>query len=223
MDEQHPLHAMPVTSPSLAVEPIAQQELAIDAYLRALLASVPEIAASASAAVGVGAAVETAPEEEGRALHLPEWARSEFQTLFFKVHGIVFATPLLAVRRVNEFTGRPCALPGRPSWLLGLWERQGETIGILHTAELAMGRERLGARDFDAQPYRQILVSRHGRYGFACDEVLDMGKLHPADVVWRNPESIVRRPWLMGMVPQRLCALVDLERLRPLRRRDESE
>lgn len=194
----------------LAPDAAFQQELALDAYLGALLSSVPDIVETAS---------EPPPAAPLAEDGVPAWARAGFQTLFFKVHGVVLATPLLAIRRIQDLSAPPRALPGRPSWLLGLLETQGETIGILHTAELVIGRERLGGRDFAERPYRHILYSLQGRYGFACDEVLDMGKLHPAEVSWRSPASASRRPWLAGMVPRRLCALVDLERLAPLIRR----
>lgn len=206
----------PATAKLLAPNTVIRQEPALDAYLSTLLARVSD---SAQAPSEPPPAAEAAPVVQDGAAGVPEWAQAEFQALFFKVHGIVLATPLLAVRRVQELSAPPSALPESPSWLLGLLESQGETIGILHTAELVMGSERLGGRDFAERPYRHILHSRQGRYGFACDEVLDMGKLHPTEVAWRNPASIALRPWLVGTVPGRLCALVDLERLAPLMRR----
>jgi purine-binding chemotaxis protein CheW len=221
MDERLPLpgdwRAVRAAPPLLHTAP-RQEQLALDAYLQTLLASVP-----ASVETVEQAPLEAAAARGEGTVHLPAWMRTEFTALFFKAHGLVLATPLLAVKRIHELNDAPCALPGRPSWLLGLVGKQGETVGILHTAELLMGRERLGTRDFSAQPYRKLLFSRQGRYAFACDEVLDMGKLHPTEVAWRNPASLGRRPWLVGMVPQRLCALVELERLAPLLCREEAE
>ncbi|HLF95687.1 MAG TPA: chemotaxis protein CheW [Methylococcaceae bacterium] len=201
----------PATAKLRAPNSAIQQEPALNAYLDTLLARVPDIAEAPAEPPTVAEAVAVES-----AAGVPEWAQTGFQALFFKVHGIVLATPLLAVRRVQELSAPPSALPESPSWLLGLLKTQGETIGILHTAELVMGVEKLGGRDFAERPYRHILHSRHGRYGFACDEVLDMGKLHPTEVAWRNAASIALRPWLVGTVPGRLCALVDLERLAPL-------
>jgi chemotaxis signal transduction protein len=199
-------------SPAPAANAVVRQEVALDSYLGTLLAHVPEfVETAAETPAAVPAEAET---HDGT----PAWAQSEFQTLFFKVHGIVLAAPLMAVRRVEDFSAPPRSLPESPSWLLGLVDAEGGTVGILHTAELLLGRERLGGRDFGTQPYGHILHSRQGRYAFACDEVLDMGKLHPTDVAWRSPASLGRRPWLIGMVPGRLCALVDLERLVPLLR-----
>ena len=213
-----PEHARrPATAKSLAPNTVIQQEPALDAYLSTLLARVADFAEAPAESPSIVA--EAAPVAQYGTAGVPEWAQTEFQALFFKVHGIVLATPLLAVRRVQELAAPPSALPESPSWLLGLLKTDGETIGILHTAELVMGNERLGGRDFAERPYRHILHSRHGRYGFACDEVLDMGKLHPTEVAWRKPASIALRPWLVGTVPGRLCALVDLERLAPLMRR----
>lgn len=211
---------------------LLQHDLALHAYLEALLATVPdgdepetatmeakappqpeitsEITLSAAPAEPV---TESAVQEEEPAAPASE----EFHALFFRVGDITLATPVLDLRRIVDFDPAITALPNQPSWLLGLLENQGEKVGIMHTAELLQGQEKIQCRDFDAQPYRKILIARQGRYGFACDEVLEMVKLRPEDVRWRNaPQD--GRTWLMGTVLGRLSVLVDLAELTPIRR-----
>lgn len=216
---------------------LINHELALDAYLQALLAAVPEgeleapLAAVATVAVG-GASAPTSlasvaakacpgpPEvskDEAAALTTVRLPTNEFQALFFRIGEITLATPVLDVRRIVAYDSATTALPNQPSWLLGLVENQGDTIGVMHTAELMLGRENIQHRDFDTRPYRHIIISRGGRYGFACDGVLEMVKLKPEEVRWRTTPT-GHRAWLMGTVAKRLCVLVDLAELTPIRR-----
>lgn len=211
---------------------LLQHDLALTAYLEALLATVPddtaletqaeaivaappqpEIVSEITVTVAAEPVAETAAPAEEPAPPISE----EFHALFFRVGDITLATPVLDLRRIVDFDPAITALPNQPSWLLGLLENQGEKIGIMHTAELLQGQEKIQCRDFDAQPYRKILIARQGRYGFACDEVLEMVKLRPEDVRWRSaPQD--SRTWLIGTVLGRLSVLVDLAALTPIRR-----
>lgn len=212
---------------------LVHHELALDAYLQALLASVPDeeeeplvAAAAAEPVVETLVAVKPPPVVAESAIILPEPVvnpvpapfQQEFHALFFRIGEITLATPVSDVRRIVEYCATTTALPNQPSWLLGLVENQGEKIGVMHTAELVLGRENIQRRDFGARPYRQIIITRQGRFGFACDEVLEMVKLKPEDVRWRHPQLGGRAAWLMGTVSERLCALVDLNELTPIRR-----
>lgn len=209
---------------------LVQPELALDAYLQALLATVPEgeddfdtplaeaeplVVVVESVAEAEIASVEPNPAEESAAVE------GEFHALFFRIGGLTLATPVLGLKRIVDFdfaTTAVTALPNQPSWLLGLVENQGETLGVMHTAELLLGQEKSMRRDFETQPYRKIIISRHGRYGFACDEVLELVKLRPEDIRWRATPRRGHRSWLMGTVSERLSVLVDLAELTPIRR-----
>ncbi|BBL71489.1 chemotaxis protein CheW [Methylogaea oryzae] len=215
---------------------LVQPELALDAYLEALLATVPEADVELDVDVPVlevetltavtepvtEAVAQIAPIEsvESEALAQPD-AEGEFHALFFRIGGLTLATPVLGLKRIVDFDFTAMsvtALPNQPSWLLGLVENQGETLGVMHTAELLLGQEKSMRRDFMAEPYRKIIISRQGRYGFACDEVLEMVKLRPEDVRWRANRHGDHRAWLMGTVSERLSVLVDLAELTPIRR-----
>lgn len=215
---------------------LVQPELALDAYLQALLATVPddedfappvdveeslarvaEITEPVAPEVEVDVAVvvqeaEPAPQKTSPIID------GDFHALFFRLGDITIATPVLDLRRIIDFDDVTLTLlPKQPSWLLGLVDNQGEKIGVMHTAELILGREKAQRRDFDAQPYSKMIISRHGRYGFACDEVLEMVKLKAEDICWREtPQG--RRPWLLGTIKERLSVLVDLAELSPIRR-----
>lgn len=210
---------------------LVQPELALDAYLEALLATVPEHDNESEAPfVGMEPAVvvaEPMPEvasviataEPSRTS--PPGMEGEFHALFFRIGGLTLATPVLGLKRIVDFDSTAAAvtaLPNQPSWLLGLVENQGEMLGVMHTAELLLGQEKSMRRDFEAQPYRKIIISRQGRYGFACDEVLEMVKLRPEDIRWRAMPQVGHRTWLMGTVSERLSVLVDLAELTPIRR-----
>lgn len=211
---------------------LVNHDLALDAYLQALLAAVPDddeaepspspgppLALLEPTVVVVAATAQPIVVEEPalEAKASSPIGDSEFHALFFRIGEIILATPAMGVRRIVDYGDTTTALPHQPSWLLGLVENQGEKIGVMHTAELILGRESIQGRDFNERPYRQIIIAQNGRYGFACDEVLEMVKLRSEDIRWRTAQP-GRRAWLMGAVSKRLCALVDLSELTPIRR-----
>jgi len=225
---------------------IVQQQLALDVYLKTLLEEVPEasddtqgqkhpvtsdttarelVVRPVSVVETVRPVVESsfAPlvELENRSkIHplsvMPEWARHEFQALFFKVDHMILATPLTELSRTLKLDRKPGKIPGQPSWFLGLLDDQDSRIGVLDTGQLVFGKTRGGQRDLELNPFKRILVTQDKRWGLACDEILSIGRLKPEKVRWRT--SRTKKPWLIGTVIEELTAIIDVQALVPSRR-----
>lgn len=225
---------------------IVQQQLALDVYLKTLLEEVPEASdeievkqhpiipdtTSREVLVRSVSGVETAKpviesglpslvELENRSkIHplsvMPEWARHEFQALFFKVDHMILATPLTELSRTLKLDRKPGKIPGQPSWFLGLLDDQDSRIGVLDTGQLVFGKTRGSQRDLEIKPFKRILVTQDKRWGLACDEILSIGRLKPEKVRWRT--SRTKKPWLIGTVIEELTAIIDVQALVPSRR-----
>ncbi len=225
---------------------IVQQQLALDVYLKTLLEEVPEasddtqgkkhpvtsdktaqelVVRPVSVVETVRPVVESsrAPlvELENRSkIHplsvMPEWARHEFQALFFKVDHMILAAPLTELSRTLKLDRKPGKIPGQPSWFLGLLDDQDSRIGVLDTGQLVFGKTRGSQRDLELNPFKRILVTQDKRWGLACDEILSIGRLKPEKVRWRT--SRTKKPWLIGTVIEELTAIIDVQALVPSRR-----
>lgn len=144
---------------------------------------------------------------------MPEWSRSEFQALFFKVDHLILATPLTELSRTLIFNRKPTKIPMQPAWFLGLLEEQGKKVGILDTGQLIFGKLRGSQRDLIARPFKSLLISGDGNWGLACDEILSVNKIIPDKVRWRTFRK--KRPWLIGTVIEELTAVIDITQLLP--------
>jgi len=219
---------------------VVQQEIALDSYLSTLLDEIPsntdldqqELKVEAkpkivkqvktSTPVVEKIIVKTDNQDSDvtkpvRPLAvMPEWARSEFQALFFKVDKFILATPLTELLRTIEVDKKPTKIPGQPSWFMGLLDTHEQRIGVLDTGQLIFGKTIGQQRDLKKQPFQRILITHDGRWGLACDEILSIGKLEPDKVRWRTLRQ--KKPWLIGTVIDELTAVIDVNQLVPHRK-----
>ncbi|MGR9054026.1 MAG: chemotaxis protein CheW [Gammaproteobacteria bacterium] len=225
---------------------ILHQELALDTYLRTLLEELPAVQEEKQAShpepikpavipllkPGQGLTVvgpvkpkrlpEARIKPEPTTLPLaplavmPAWAQHEFQAIFFKLGGLVLATPLTELSRTLKFDRKVTQLPNQPSWFMGLIEDQDKKIGVLDSGQLILGKTQGRKRDLNEQPFKSLLVTGDGNWALACDELLSIGKLTPEQVRWRTRRE--RRSWLIGTVIEQLTAVIDVNQLTPRRK-----
>jgi len=219
---------------------VVQQEIALDSYLSTLLDDIPsnteldqqelkvevkpQVAKQVKVSTPVVEKINVKPgNQELDATKpvkplavMPEWARSEFQALFFKVDKFILATPLTELLRTIEVDKKPTRIPGQPSWFMGLLDTHEQRIGVLDTGQLIFGKTIGQQRDLEKQPFQRILITGDGKWGLACDEILSIGKLEPDKVRWRTLRQ--KKPWLIGTVIDELTAVIDINHLVPHRK-----
>ena len=61
------------------------------------------------------------------------------------------------------------------------------------------------------EKYRYLVMLGDSPWGLACDSLVRTERIDSADVRWRQGSS--KRPWLAGMVRERMCALLDVDAL----------
>ncbi len=144
---------------------------------------------------------------------MPEWTQQEFQALTFRVEDMILAVPLTALLRTINFDRKVTSVPRQPSWFIGLLDEHDSRIGVLDAGQLIFGKTRGRQRDQEEQPFSQILITEDGRWGLACDEVMEIQKLDPQQVRWRTLRET--RPWLVGTVIDELTAVIDVRSLIP--------
>ncbi len=219
---------------------VVQQEIALDSYLSTLLDDIPsnteldqqelkvevkpQVATQVKTSTPIVEKIITKTDNQDldvtkpvRPLAvMPEWARSEFQALFFKVDKFILATPLTELLRTIEVDKKPTRIPGQPSWFMGLLDTHEQRIGVLDTGQLIFGKTIGQQRDLEKQPFQRILITGDGKWGLACDEILSIGKLEPDKVRWRTLRQ--KKPWLIGTVIDELTAVIDVNHLVPHRK-----
>lgn len=222
-------HAETLTEECSAQRIMLDQQLALSAYLHALLQPAPaapttvvvaepepprtaleDAAQECSATVAV-AAIETPTEADAAAgvtspaADYPEWAQHDFQCLLFRVAGLTLALPLAKLNGVLRWDAAAVTgMPNHRPWFLGLREHLGHQVKLIDVAKVVLPSDRGAA---DGMGYGNIILIDDSRWGLVCSEVAEVVTLSAAAVKWRSRGGI--RPWLAGTVIDRMCALLD--------------
>ncbi|QUJ69143.1 chemotaxis protein CheW [Photobacterium sp. GJ3] len=215
----------PEESTSTALEPVQElvqepiQDIAEAPVLET--SSQPEMEILASAPdddMLKGAVPETTVAESNQTVSAepppPSWVLpasselSEFQALFFAVNGVTFAVPLTELGGIHQL-GELSHLIGRPDWYLGLQSEQKRQLDVVDTARWVMP-ESIHSDDH-RENYRYVVMLGESKWGLACDQLHGTETLTKQNVRWR--EKAGKRPWLAGMVKEKMCALIHVNEL----------
>lgn len=131
-----------------------------------------------------------------------------FQVLYFEVNAITFAVPLDQLGGIHKM-GELNHLIGRPDWYLGLQTNNDNQLDVVDTARWVMA-EKLQDEDYK-DAYQYIVMLGNSMWGLASTELKGTEVLNSEKVRWR--EQAGKRPWLAGMVKEKMCALIHVEAL----------
>ena len=129
----------------------------------------------------------------------------EFQALFFEVAGVTFAVPLTELGGIHQL-GEITSLFGQPSWYKGLMTSREQKMNVVDTAQWVMPGQHL-----EMDSYKYLIMLGESPWGLACHHLKGTELLHRDQVKWRHQEG--KRPWLAGMVKEKMCALLHVREL----------
>jgi len=132
-----------------------------------------------------------------------------FQVLFFDVAGLTIAVPLIelgGIHNVDKIT----PLIGKPDWFEGVMLCRDEKINVVDTALWVMP-EKYDETLKNSLNYQYIIMLSDSRWGLMAENLVDTAILQQDEVKWLGSSS--KRPWLAGLVKEKMCALLDVEAL----------
>jgi purine-binding chemotaxis protein CheW len=154
-------------------------------------------------------AVERAIEPAKSIVQEKAYRKGEFQALFFDVAGLTVAVPLTELGGIHNM-GELNNLPGKPDWFMGVRLHREQKLNVVNTAKWVMPEK----YDNDLEnniDYQYIIMLDDSPWGLACEKLVNTITLNQDDVKWR--ENAGRRPWLAGLIKERMCALLDVSAL----------
>lgn len=226
-------------SPSVAAKPFAEPvETERRQTLEALLAQVAELKEEelkvatpepiTQPEVKVAPAVEPAPVVSTPAVKAPpkvqtevevapvvvntpasdEWRNMDtehsFQVLFFEVAGMTFAVPLTHLGGIYQMS-KLTSLFGKPDWFAGMLTERDRQLYVVDTARWAMPSHQ------SAEEYEYLVTLGDSNWGLSCHQLKGTALLTREQVKWRVTPGA--RPWLAGMVKEKMCALLHVDAL----------
>ncbi|WP_426358484.1 chemotaxis protein CheW [Pseudocolwellia sp. HL-MZ19] len=129
--------------------------------------------------------------------------------MFFDVAGLTIAVPLVELGGIHNFT-KATPLMGKPDWFDGVMLHRDEKINVVDTALWVMP-EKYNDELKESLNYQFVIMLSNSNWGLQAETLVDTVTLQPEDVKWIEATS--KRPWLAGLVKDRMCALLDVEAL----------
>ncbi|GAA0857777.1 chemotaxis protein CheW [Aliiglaciecola litoralis] len=133
----------------------------------------------------------------------------DFQALFFKVAGLTLALPLTELGGIHKIE-KIGPLFGKPDWFKGVMLHRDENLSVVDTAKWVMP-EKYDEKLAESLNYQYLIMLDTSGWGLACESLTTTSVLKPSDVKWRETNG--KRPWLAGMVKEKMCALVNVQHL----------
>ena len=140
---------------------------------------------------------------------LRDMVEERFQALFFEVAGLTLAVPLITLGGIYQLD-KIGPLFGKPDWYMGVMLHRGAKLNVVDSAKWVMP-EKYDEELAQSLNYRYLIMLGNSLWGLTSEKLINTVTLTKADVKWR--ESTGKRPWLAGMVKEKMCALIDVDEL----------
>ena len=138
------------------------------------------------------------------------YRKGAFQAMFFDVAGLLVAVPLIELGGIHN-VDKTTALMGKPDWFKGVMIHREDKINIVDTALWIMP-EKCNEELINSLNYQYVIMLNNSRWGLTAEKLVDTVTLEHDDVKW-SEQGQTKRPWLAGLVKNRMCALLDVESL----------
>jgi len=174
----------------------------------------PEVEVSTEVDTSTETETEVTEELETQEEPLPdamsEYMEHDFQALFFKVAGLTLAVPLKSLGGIHQL-GKISPLMGKPKWFRGIMTERDNKLQVVDTARWVMP-EKCTPELEESLDYQYLITLNDSPWGLLCEELVTSEPLQPQSIQWRK-ETNNKRPWLAGVVRDRMCALLDVNAL----------
>ncbi|MBA6340493.1 chemotaxis protein CheW [Colwellia sp. MB02u-10] len=140
---------------------------------------------------------------------LQSYRKGDFQVMFFEVAGLMIAVPLIELGGIHN-TDKITPLMGKPDWFKGVMLHRAAKVNVVDTALWVMP-EKCDEALISALNYQYIIMLNDSSWGLSAEKLVDTVTLKQEDVKWLDTQN--KRPWLAGLVKNRMCVLLDVESL----------
>jgi purine-binding chemotaxis protein CheW len=137
------------------------------------------------------------------------YRQGDFQALYFDVGGLTLAVPLIELGGIHQ-ADKITSLIGKPEWFKGVMLYRDEKINVVDTALWVMP-EKCDEKLKKSLNYQYIIMLNKSGWGLSAENLIDTVILKQEDVKWID--SPTKRPWLAGLVKDKMCALLDIDSL----------
>lgn len=137
------------------------------------------------------------------------YRQGDFQALFFNVGGLTIAVPLIELGGIHQIE-KTTTLMGKPDWFKGVMLYRDDKINVVDTALWVMP-EKYDEKMKSSLNYQYVIMLSDSAWGLTAENLVDTVMLKQDEVKWLDTPG--KRPWLAGIVKDRMCVLLDVDSL----------
>lgn len=137
------------------------------------------------------------------------YRKGDFQALYFDVGGLILAVPLIELGGIHK-VHKTTPLMGKPEWFKGVMLYRDEKINVVDTALWVMP-EKCDEKLINSLNYQYVILLSNSSWGLSAENLVDTVILKQEEVKWIDSPG--KRPWLAGLVKDKMCALLDVDSL----------
>jgi len=141
-----------------------------------------------------------------------EYRTGEFQALFFTVAGLTLAVPLKSLGGIHKLDEINKVF-AKPKWFKGVMLHRGTKLNVIDTAQWVMP-EKYNEDLEQSLNYQYLIMLGETNWGLQAESLINNVTLQSDDVKWREQSG--KRPWLAGLIKDKMCALIDVDSLTEL-------
>lgn len=135
------------------------------------------------------------------------YRKGSFQAMFFDVAGLTIAVPLIELGGIYN-VDKINTLVGKPDWFKGVMLHRDDKINVVDTALWVMP-DKCDQTLMDNLNYKYVIMLGDSHWGLMAENLVDTVTLEQEDVKWLD--NTKKRPWLAGLVKDRMCALLEVD------------
>jgi purine-binding chemotaxis protein CheW len=129
--------------------------------------------------------------------------------MYFDVAGLIIAVPLIELGGIHK-VNKTNTILGKPDWFKGVMLYRDEKINVVDTALWVMP-EKCNEKLMASLSYEYIIMLNDSSWGLMAENLVDTVVLKQEEVKWLDETN--KRPWLAGLVKEKMCALLDVNAL----------
>jgi len=137
------------------------------------------------------------------------YRQGDFQALFFNVGGLTVAVPLIELGGIHKYD-KTTSLMGKPDWFKGVMLHRDDKVNVVDTALWVMP-EKCDEKMKSSLNYQYVIMLSNSAWGLTAENLVDTVILKQDEVKWLDTPN--KRPWLAGLVKNKMCALLDVNSL----------
>ncbi len=129
--------------------------------------------------------------------------KDELAIVRFRLGSLCFSVPAQQIVATSVLRPEDLDTRDRTSQILGVLKLSGRTVSVVDTAEIILPGKGIN------QGYAHLLLLASGNEALACHSVDEPIVIPKAEVRWRDDRG--SRPWLLGMMTDPPCPVIDME------------